>query len=79
MAVLENGSIGKRQYWKTAVLENGSIGKWRYWKTAVKGVILYNQEKNIYSGLENQRWYWGEAANGGAVLGGSTVLSLGKH
>ena len=32
--------------------------KRQYWKTAVKGVI-YHQEKT-YSGLENQRRYWGE-------------------
>ena len=44
----------------------------RYWKTAVKGVI-YNQEKT-YSGLENQLPYWGEAVNGGAVLGGRLYL-----
>ena len=34
--------------------------------------ILYNQEKT-YLGLKNQRPYWGEAVNGGAVLGRRTV------
>ena len=35
----------------TAALENGV-------KAVVKGVI-YNQEKNVYWGLDNQRRYWG--------------------
>ena len=35
----------------TAALENGI-------KAVVKGVI-YNQEKNVYWGLDNQRRYWG--------------------
>ena len=34
-----------------------------------------NQEKT-YSGLENQQRYWGEAVNGGAVLGGGRLYYL---
>ena len=55
-AVLENGGIGKRRYWKTAVLENGGIGKRRYWKTAV-----------LENGGIGKRRYWKTAVleNGG--------------
>ena len=34
----------KRWHWKTAVLENGSIGKLQYWKTAVKGVLYIQEK-----------------------------------
>ena len=37
----------------------------------VKGFI-YNQE-NPYLGLENGRWYWGEAVRGEQYLGKGTV------
>ena len=50
----------------TAALGTGK--KTADWKTSVKGVIYLKQKKHI-RGLENQRWYLGEAVNGGAVLG----------
>ena len=43
----------------------------------VKGVIYITKKKHIiYLGLENQRRYWGEAVNRGAVLWGTVVLNL---
>ena len=51
----------------SGLTNSGCIGK-----AAVKGVI-YNQEKT-YSGLENQRQYWGEAVDGGAVFGGGGCI-----
>ena len=46
--------------------------KWRYWKTAVKEVIYLNQEKNIYSGPENQRRYFGGGGERRGSIGGTT-------
>ena len=54
---------------------SGLTKKQRYWKTVVKGVIIYNQEKT-YSGLENQRRYWGGGDQRRGGIGG-TVHTTG--
>ena len=44
-----------------------------------KGAIIIYEHKKTFPELDNQRRYWGEAVNGGAVLywGGTTVNTVG--
>ena len=52
---------------KTVVLENGGKGSH----------IIHNQEeKKLYTGLESQQRYFGEAVNGEAVLGGQLYCEM---
>ena len=44
-----------------------------------KGAIIIYEHEKTFPELDNQRRYWGEAVNGGAVLywGGTTVNTVG--
>ena len=57
----------------------GTGEKWRYWKTAVKRVIPVGciSKKKTYSGLENQRRYWGWSGSmEGRYWGGTYLESI---
>ena len=60
-----HSAVGIAKYYTVDPPNTATLGE-----TAVKGVI-YSQEKTLYSRLENQQRYWGEAVNGGpgVVLG----------